>query len=61
MPLSGRRVLILITARDTGTMTVDVRGPYSDRDSIIIMLDEARKLVEQGNFGTSIRRREQGR
>lgn len=46
-----RSVVVLITVSDRGHISVDVRGPYSDKDSIIQILDSAKELVEQGNFG----------
>jgi hypothetical protein len=45
-----RSILLLVTVTDRGHISVDVRGPYSDKDSILSILEEARKLVEQGNF-----------
>jgi hypothetical protein len=55
----ARSVVVFITVSDTGHMTVDVRGPCSDNLSIIQILDSAKELVEQGNFGSG--RREPGK
>ena len=45
-----RSILVLITVTDKGDITVDVRGPHQGAESITTILDEARKLVEQGDF-----------
>jgi hypothetical protein len=47
----ARSVVVLITVTDRGHIKVDVRGPYSDKNSINEILDAAKILVEQGNFG----------
>jgi hypothetical protein len=46
-----RSVVVLITVTDQGHIKVDVRGPFSDNNSVIEILDAAKTLVEQGNFG----------
>lgn len=46
----SRSVLMLITVTDTGHISVDIRGPYSDQGSLIAILDSARQLVEEGTY-----------
>ena len=45
-----RSVLVLITVNDHGDISVDVRGPVKDKEGILTILEEARKLVEQGTY-----------
>lgn len=47
----ARTVMMLITVSDTGKITIDIRGPVNDKVGILTILDAARELVEQGNYG----------
>ena len=42
---------MLITVTEAGRVTVDVRGPVNGKEGILQILDAAKELVEQGNFG----------
>jgi hypothetical protein len=47
----ARGILVLITVSDIGHITVDVRGPVKGKDGMLTILQSAKELVEQGNFG----------
>ena len=38
---------IVIRVDSTGKFTVEASGPYRGKDGLLILLDEAKKLVEQ--------------
>jgi hypothetical protein len=50
--MAGRRVLVLITVSEAGHITLDIRGQVNGKEGIIQILDSAKELAEQGNFGT---------
>jgi hypothetical protein len=50
----ARSILMLITASDTGHISVEVRGPLKDKEGAIEILKAAQELVEQGNFGSNL-------
>lgn len=47
----ARSVLMLITVSDIGKISVDVRGPVSGKEGMLAILESARELVKQGNYG----------
>jgi hypothetical protein len=51
-----KTIHVLITISDTGRITVDVRGPVDGKEGMLQILESARELVEQGNFGTGPKR-----
>ena len=46
----SRSLVIIITASDTGSIKIDIHGQVG-KEGIITLLDEAKKLVEQGIYG----------
>jgi len=45
----AQAIMMLITAKDSGGITVDIRGTTS-KEGILAILDAAKELVEQGNY-----------
>jgi hypothetical protein len=46
-----KTIHMLITVSENGKIAVDVRGPVNGKEGILQILDSARDLVEQGNYG----------
>jgi hypothetical protein len=44
----GRLVTVLITVSENGRISVDARGPVNGNEGLVTLLEEARKLAEQG-------------
>jgi hypothetical protein len=50
----AKGILMLITVSDKGHISVDIRGPVQGKDGILTILNEARKLVEQGTYSAKL-------